>query len=171
MNEASPGFGTVTVPVEDLEAVYQLLAERSRSRAEGSASKPEHTELLEEDNELTLNERIEHKIAIWDFDRLTQLANSDVVTAQQVASVLDVLATDPLGQHEYNRVQIVEHSDISMNQLTGMFTRIGRHFESNYGTFWWPLIGQSGKQFTPERPGTWYWLPTEIAQRWLEVRS
>lgn len=153
----------ITIPADDLEAVIQLVADRTRARSAGAASSQE--------SETDLQTRTEDKTEAWSTGLLTRLTESTTTTAQQLALVLDVLATDPRGQREYNRAQLVEETGIPMSRLSVMFTKIGSHIRANYGTTTWPLLGEDGAHFTPERAGTWYWLPAVVAERWKQVRG
>lgn len=155
-------FLPVPIPTEDLEAVYQLLAERSRARGASPAEAP-----LEAD----VSERSDAKDDVWTEEQLARIAQGDTISTQVLTDIMDVIARDPRGSHEYNREELVEETGNSAGRVTATFTKLTPHFRKHYGTDWWPVIGESGSSFTPPRSGTYYWMTPTITERWKRVRN
>ncbi|WP_425839884.1 hypothetical protein [Microbacterium sp. PA5] len=155
----TPELVNVAVPVMDLDAVYALLADRARARNSGS--------VLTKD----VSERVEVKNDAWTDEQLGKLAASNFLTIQHLAKILDVLATDPRGQQRYNRAELAEITGIVAGSVTAIFPKLSPHFRKHYGTDTWPFLGEDGASFTPARPGTWYWMTPEVAERWKTVRG
>lgn len=124
-----------------------------------------------EEESMTLDERRQRKLEAWDEEKLQKLHLSNVTTAQRVASIMDVLAFDPWNRDAYNRAEICQLTSHTQGEIANAFTRMESHFESHYGTFWWPFFGTDGAEFDPARSGTWYWMPAEIASLWREIRG
>jgi hypothetical protein len=150
----------------DLEAVYQLLGERSRGRTADASASGAHAALP-----ANLNERSDAKDDVWTEDLLERIAQGDTISTQVLTDIMDVIARDPHGSHEYNREELVEETGHSAGRVTATFTKLTPHFRKHYGTEWWPIIGQSGASFDPVRQGTYYWMAPAIADRWKRIRN
>ena len=139
-------FHPVPIPAEDLEAVYQLLAERSRARSAASSTSAAETPLHE-----GVSERSDAKDEVWTEERLARIAQGDTITTQVLTDIMDVIARDPRGTHEYNQEGLVEETGHSAGRVKSTFTKLTPHFRKHYETGWWPISGESGASFKPAR--------------------
>jgi hypothetical protein len=168
-------FHSVPVPTEDLEAVYELIAERSRARrAVSSASAsgaitPTHGGVSEGSD--AKDERSEAKDEVWTEERLARVAQGDTITTRVLTDIMDVIARDPRGTHEYNQECLVEETGHSAGRVKATFTKLTPHFRKHYGTDWWPIMADSGATFKPARSGMYYWMTPTITDRWKRIRN
>lgn len=168
-------FHSVPVPAEDLEAVYQLLAERSRARSAVSsasvsaAETPPHEGVSERSD--AKDERSDAKDEVWTEERLARVAQGDTIITQVLTDIMDVIARDPRGTHEYNRKDLVEETGHSAGRVTNTFTKLTPHFRKHYETDWWPIVVDSGASLTPARSGAHYWMTPAITDRWKRIRN
>jgi len=168
-------YHSVPVPAEDLEEVYQLLAERSRARravlsAPASAAEtPPHEGVSERSD--AKDEGSDAKDVVWTEERLARVAQGDTITTQVLTDIMDVIARDPHGTHEYNQQDLVEETGHSAGRVTAMFTKLTPHFKKHYETHWWPISGDSGASLTPARSGMYYWMTPTITDRWKRIRN
>ena len=166
---------SVPVPAEDLEAVYQLLAERSRARSAVSsasasaAETPPHEGVSERSD--AKDERSDAKDEVWTEERLARVAQGDTIITQVLTDIMDVIARDPRGTHEYNQEGLVEETGHSAGRVTNTFTKLTPHFRKHYETDWWPLVVDSGASLTPARSGAHYWMTPAITDRWKRIRN
>lgn len=156
----------VPVPAEDLDAVYQLLAERSRARSAASSASAPETPLHEGGSE-----RSDAKDDVWTEEQLARLAQGDTITTQVLTDIMDVIARDPRGTHEYNQESLVEETGHSAGRVKATFTKLTPHFRKHYGTGWWPIMADSGASFKPARSGMYYWMTPTITDRWKRIRN
>lgn len=160
-------FHSMPIPTEDLEAVYQLLAERSRAR--GSA--PASGTAAEAPNPADVTERSDATDDVWTDEQLARIAQADTISTQVLTDIMDVITHDPRGSREYNREELVEETGHSAGRVTATFTKLTPHFRKHYGTDRWPIIGESGANFKPPRSGTYYSMTPTITERWKRVRN
>ena len=175
-------FHSVPVPAEDLEAVYQLLAERSRARSAVSsasasvsaAETPPHEGVSERSD--AKDERSDDlgaaKDAVWTEERLARVAQGDTIITQVLTDIMDVIARDPRGTREYNRKDLVEETGHSAGRVTNTFTKLTPHFRKHYETNLWPIWGDLGATLSPARSGImYYWMTPLITERWKRIRN
>lgn len=166
-------FHSVPVPAEDLEAVYQLIAERSRARSAASsasaAETPPHEGVPERSD--AKDERSEAKDAMWTEEQLARIAQGDTITTQVLTDIMDVIARDPRGTHEYNQEDLVEETGHSAGRVKNTFTKLTPHFRKHYETTWWPINADSGASLTPARSGMYYSMTPTITDRWKQIRN
>lgn len=175
-------FHSVPVPAEDLEAVYQLLAERSQARSAVSsasasaADTPPHEGVSErsdakEEPADAKDEPADAKDEVWTEERLARVAQGDTIITQVLTDIMDVIARDPRGTREYNRKDLVDETGHSAGRITNTFTKLTRHFRKHYETDWWPIVVDSGASLKPARSGAHYRMTPAITDRWKRIRN
>lgn len=154
-------FYSVPIPAEDLDAVYQLLAERSRMR-DADTSAPLRPDVAG---------RSDLKDEVWTEELLERIAKGDTISTQVLTDIMDVIARDPRGSGHYNRDELAQETSHSPGRLTATFTKLTPHFRKHYGTDAWPIVGESGANFEPAKSGTFYWMSSTISDRWKRIRN
>lgn len=161
-------FHSVPVPAEDVEAVYQLIAERSRARSAVSSASASAAKTPPNEG---VSERSEAKDDVWTEERLARVAQGDTISTQVLTDIMDVIARDPRGTHEYNQEDLVEETGHSAGRVKNTFTKLTPHFRKHYDTKLWPIRGDSGASLTPARSGMYYWMTPTITDRWKRIRN
>jgi hypothetical protein len=117
------------------------------------------------------DERSEAKDDVWTEERLARVAQGDTITTQVLTDIMDVLARDPRGTHEYNQEDLVEETGHPAGRVKNTFTKLTPHFRKHYDTNLWPVRGDSGASLTPARSGMYYWMTPTITDRWKRIRN
>ena len=73
-----------------------------------------------------------------------RVAQGDTITTQVLTDIMDVIARDPRGSHEYNQQGLVEETEHSAGRVKATFTKLTPHFRKHYGTDWWPIMADTG---------------------------